>query len=104
MNNQHGEGMSRRSFGKLSAAAGFAAITGKAFAADVNTDTLRVGLIGCGGRGTGAAENMLEGNDNVVLVAMADVLLTIQIHQKSSERRMLRDARTIRRAMEAEEG
>ena len=73
MNNQHGEGMSRRSFGKLSAAAGFAAITGRAFAADVNTDTLRVGLIGCGGRGTGAAENMLEGNDNVVLVAMADV-------------------------------
>ncbi|MCX5770529.1 MAG: Gfo/Idh/MocA family oxidoreductase [Candidatus Hydrogenedentes bacterium] len=73
MNSQRREGMSRRTFGKLSAAAGFAVITGRAFAADVNTDTLRVGLIGCGGRGTGAAENMLEGNDNVVLVAMADV-------------------------------
>ena len=41
---------------------------------------------------------------SAVLVAMADVLVTIQIHQKSSERRMLRDARAIRRAMGAEEG
>ena len=41
---------------------------------------------------------------SAVLVAMADVLVTIQIHRKSSERRMLRDARTIRRAMGAGEG
>ena len=35
-------------------------------------DTIRVGLIGCGGRGTGAAIQALEAADNVKLVAMAD--------------------------------
>src|SRR5436190_10800069 len=35
--------------------------------------TISVGLIGCGGRGTGAAENCLESSRNVRLVAMADL-------------------------------
>ncbi len=34
---------------------------------------LRAGLIGCGGRGTGAAENFLEAGPNLHLTAMADV-------------------------------
>ena len=34
--------------------------------------TLRVGLVGCGGRGTGAAEDALQADKNVKLVAMAD--------------------------------
>ena len=34
--------------------------------------TLRVGLIGCGGRGTGAAAQALNADKNVKLVAMAD--------------------------------
>jgi predicted dehydrogenase len=34
--------------------------------------TLRVGLIGCGGRGTGAAANAMKADKNVKLVAMAD--------------------------------
>ena len=33
-------------------------------------DTLRVGLIGCGGRGTGAAKQALNADKNVVLTAM----------------------------------
>jgi predicted dehydrogenase len=37
-----------------------------------NSDTLRVGLIGCGGRGTGAANQALHADPNVVLTAMAD--------------------------------
>lgn len=37
-----------------------------------NSDTLKIGLIGCGGRGTGAAEEALNADPNVVLVAMAD--------------------------------
>lgn len=73
MNNERREGLTRRDFAKWSAAAGFAVVAGNAFAAKKNSDTLKVGLIGCGGRGTGAAENMLEGNDNVLLTAMADV-------------------------------
>ena len=36
-------------------------------------DTLRVGLIGCGGRGTGAATQALHADPNVQLVAMGDV-------------------------------
>lgn len=34
--------------------------------------TLRVGLVGCGGRGTGAAAQALKADQNVKLVAMAD--------------------------------
>ena len=37
-----------------------------------NNETLRVGLIGCGGRGTGAAANALRADPNVKLVAMGD--------------------------------
>jgi len=35
--------------------------------------TIRVGLIGCGGRGSGAAKQALSADDNVQLAAMADV-------------------------------
>jgi predicted dehydrogenase len=37
------------------------------------SDVLKVGLIGCGGRGTGAAKNALSADANVKLVAMGDV-------------------------------
>jgi predicted dehydrogenase len=36
-------------------------------------NTLRVGLIGCGGRGTGAAVNALSADENVRLAAMGDL-------------------------------
>lgn len=35
-------------------------------------DTLRIGLVGCGGRGTGAAGQALRADKNVKLVALAD--------------------------------
>jgi len=38
-----------------------------------NGDTLKVGLIGCGGRGTGAASQALNADPNVVLHAMGDL-------------------------------
>jgi len=38
-----------------------------------NSDTLKVGLIGCGGRGTGAANQALIADNNVVLWAMSDI-------------------------------
>lgn len=46
--------------------------TSPAFAG-VNSDTLKVGLVGCGGRGTGAANQALNADPNVVLHAVADV-------------------------------
>lgn len=36
-------------------------------------DTLKIGLIGCGGRGSGAAANALRADKNCKLVAMADL-------------------------------
>jgi predicted dehydrogenase len=65
---------SRRTFVKQSAAAMAAtAAVGLDLAAHAaGSDTLRVGLVGCGGRGTGAAEQALTADKNVKLVAMAD--------------------------------
>jgi len=37
-----------------------------------NNTTLRIGLVGCGGRGTGAATQALKADSNVRLVSMAD--------------------------------
>src|SRR4051812_36078770 len=37
------------------------------------SDVIRIGLIGCGGRGTGAATQALHADPNVQLVAMGDV-------------------------------
>jgi predicted dehydrogenase len=67
----------RREFLKTSALVGSvlaapAILPGKLLAKE-NTDTLRVGLIGCGGRGSGAASQALASDNNVVLTAMADV-------------------------------
>ena len=67
---------SRREFLKASALVGSALaapaiLPGSLFAKE-NTDTLRVGLIGCGGRGSGAASQALHADKNVVLTAMGD--------------------------------
>ena len=65
--------ISRRSFIKTSAAvsAAMAAPSGNIFAA--GSGKVRVGLVGCGSRGTGAAMNCLDADPAVELVAMADV-------------------------------
>ena len=66
----------RRQFVKHTVAT--AATTGlamTAFASRVHAagdDVLKVGLIGCGGRGTGAANQALQADENVRLVAMGD--------------------------------
>ncbi|MHC4666653.1 MAG: Gfo/Idh/MocA family protein, partial [Planctomycetota bacterium] len=73
VNNKKPE-ISRRDFIRASAAASLAAATfdsSRVFAA--GSDKLRVGLIGCGGRGTGAAKDCVESSDNVEIVAMGDV-------------------------------
>jgi len=69
-------GSSRRDFLKTSgtaaaALAGGLSISRSAHAA--GSDVLKIGLIGCGGRGTGAAMNALNADKNAKLVAMADV-------------------------------
>jgi predicted dehydrogenase len=61
---------SRRAFLAGSAAA-VSAAGGRAHAAP--SGRLKAGLVGCGGRGTQAVVDMLTGNEDVELVAMADV-------------------------------
>lgn len=68
----------RRTFLGTSAAMSAAVVTGLATArssaaARSANDTINLALVGCGGRGTGASGNSLTINDNVRLVAVADL-------------------------------
>jgi myo-inositol 2-dehydrogenase/D-chiro-inositol 1-dehydrogenase len=69
--------MSRRSFTAASAAIGAAAVfAGPSFARVPNLrgeQALRVGVVGCGGRGTGAVIQALKADPGTVLWAMGDV-------------------------------
>ncbi len=75
MDDKSGITFSRREFVKTSAAAaaGLALMPSGNFAYAAGSDTLRYGLVGCGGRGTGAAVNAVEAAEGVVLVAMGDL-------------------------------
>ena len=75
--NQKASSATRRSFIKtstsLAAAAGLTSTLSRSVHA-AEDNKIRVALIGCGGRGTGAAENALQvDNGEIELVAMADV-------------------------------
>ncbi len=67
--------VTRRGFLKTSAAASAGLLTAgsalpRAFAAD--SDTLKIGLVGCGGRGTGAVKDCIGSSQGVKVVALAD--------------------------------
>jgi predicted dehydrogenase len=69
-------GLTRRNFLKTASAASMATLagamsgTGALFAA--GSDTIKIGLIGCGGRGTGAAIDAVTSSPGVEIIAMAD--------------------------------
>lgn len=68
--------VSRRSFLKQSAAgaaAGGFVIIKPGLVRGAGKELLKAGLVGCGGRGTGAVANMLSGDPNVELVTVGDV-------------------------------
>ncbi len=75
----HTDGLTRRNFLKTSATAAAATTLGtlnlarSAHAA--GSDTLRVGMIGCGGRNAGAAIQALTADPGARLVAMCDIFL-----------------------------
>jgi predicted dehydrogenase len=61
---------------KMTTTAGGALAASLPFASGIHaagSDLLRIGLIGCGGRGTGAAAQALNADRNLQLVAMGDV-------------------------------
>ena len=74
-NNKKTKGkMSRRDFIKTTSAVSLAAAVsrvGPVFAA--GSDKLRVGLIGAGGRGTGAAMDCVRSSPNIVITAVGDI-------------------------------
>ncbi|MBO6512776.1 MAG: Gfo/Idh/MocA family oxidoreductase [Phycisphaerales bacterium] len=74
--NQFSSDWTRRNFVKATAALGAGTLIPSAFAARIDRsidDTIRVGVIGCGGRGTGAAANAIKAHPKVKIVAMADL-------------------------------
>jgi predicted dehydrogenase len=90
--------MTRRAL--LGAAPAFA-ILSPALVRGSGTEKLKAGLVGCGGRGTAAVDNLLTGNENVELVAMADLF---EDHLEGSLRRLTQDAEHARVAARVKVG
>jgi predicted dehydrogenase len=78
--------VSRRDFIKTSVVASLAAAIPRNLGAYVaGSDMIRIGMIGCGGRGTGAAIDCLNAANGVEVVAMADLF---QDHLEASLRKL----------------
>jgi len=76
MDTSDGQKLTRRDFAKLSGLASIAILGGQSTASAAKKSSkgaLKVGLLGCGGRGTGAAMQLLQGNEHVKLIAVADL-------------------------------
>ncbi len=65
--------MTRREFVRATAVAATVGALGAPLVHAAGSDSIRVGLIGCGGRGTGAGTQALDADPGVVLVAMGDM-------------------------------
>ncbi|APZ94315.1 Gfo/Idh/MocA family protein [Fuerstiella marisgermanici] len=88
-------GSSRRQFLTTSSAAATALAVAPALSAGAyagGSDLLKVGLVGCGGRGTGAASQALTADSGVELVAMADAF----------EDRLMNSRKTLQRKFNKE--
>ncbi len=79
MKNQTGSNLTRREFLKSSAAAAatttLASLDVGRFAHAAGSDLLKVGLIGCGGRNTGAGFQALRADKGARLVALCDIFM-----------------------------
>lgn len=88
---------SRRSFlqgSTLAVVGGSLALARSAHAAGAD-ETIRVGLVGCGGRGTGAAAQALSTTGPVKLVAMADAFEDSLTGSLNSLKKQIKDASRI---------
>lgn len=75
--------MTRRDFVVGAAATTAALASPSILARGIKMDQIKIGVIGCGGRGTGAAFNAVAADESVVVWAMADVF---QDHMDSSKK------------------
>ena len=88
--------LSRRSFTTKTAGAALASAVIPSLATKVaaqNPDKIKIGLIGCGNRGTGAVIDAIKSSPNVELVAMAD-LFPDQIERSLAKLRAPQKGRT----------
>lgn len=67
------ERVTRREFGAAATAAGIGLMAAPRMVHAQSRETLRVGLIGCGGRGTGAAVDCFNSSKGIEIWAMGDV-------------------------------
>ncbi|HKG93209.1 MAG TPA: Gfo/Idh/MocA family oxidoreductase [Gemmatimonadaceae bacterium] len=65
--------LSRRAFVQATAAVTAGLVIPRGLRASPSADAIRVGVVGCGGRGTGAARDCMRGSDNVEIVALGDL-------------------------------
>ncbi|MCY4234324.1 MAG: Gfo/Idh/MocA family oxidoreductase [Bacteroidetes bacterium] len=65
--------ITRRNFVKLTSAGTIGLMTSGNFAYAGSSDVLRVGVIGCGGRGTGAARDAVISSEGIEITAMGDL-------------------------------
>ena len=70
------ESLSRRQFVQTTAGATAGLMLSSRLAAMPSSapEVIKVGVIGCGGRGTGAARDCMRGNEGVQIVAMGDLM------------------------------
>jgi myo-inositol 2-dehydrogenase / D-chiro-inositol 1-dehydrogenase len=84
-------GMSRRQFvlGTVSAGPVVTSLASARSAHAAGSDVIRVGLIGCGGRGAGAAAEAMQADPGVRLVAMGDVFASrVETRRKALQARL----------------
>ena len=75
MANEHIPSWQRREFCKTAAAASVVAVMPGTLGVFANaSDAIKVGVIGCGGRGTGAALDCLNADPGVEIVALGDLV------------------------------
>ena len=67
------DGVDRRAFVKTAAAVGATGLAMPVWGSATANDRIKVGLVGCGGRGTGAANQAINADPGVLLWAMGDV-------------------------------
>ena len=91
--------VNRRTFIKTAASGATVAFSSRS--ASANPDKIRVGVVGCGGRGTGAAHNCVQAAKNIEIYAVAD-LFTDRIQSamdawqgNGPKKRLLEDALNV---------
>jgi myo-inositol 2-dehydrogenase/D-chiro-inositol 1-dehydrogenase len=73
MSDKQIDDVSRRTFIQTTAAASAAFVMPTGLYA-AGSDVIRVGIVGCGGRGTGAARDAMRGSEGVEIVALGDLV------------------------------